>query len=184
MNEVAGQYQDIGDHTRIPPLYDLDARKKIIDNHKDYAPIMADRGRRSNGWPRARSRSTSSAASSTMASPNPAKNRKYFPGWIAQVSLDAPDAGVAEAEPPSQMGALGVQIYTNAAGKPIDRAAISAVLEKDERTRQTNLAASGAGAETPDYLDEKKSLYEIWWTFGWSLETATAMIRARLLQAD
>jgi aminocarboxymuconate-semialdehyde decarboxylase len=33
------------------------------------------------------------------------------------------------------------------------------------------------GAGTPDYFDEKKSLYEIWWTFGWSYETATAMAR-------
>ena len=29
----------------------------------------------------------------------------------------------------------------------------------------------------PDYNDETKSLYEIWWTFGWSYETATAMAR-------
>jgi predicted TIM-barrel fold metal-dependent hydrolase len=29
----------------------------------------------------------------------------------------------------------------------------------------------------PDYIDEKKSLYEIWWTFGWSYETAAAMAR-------
>jgi uncharacterized protein len=33
------------------------------------------------------------------------------------------------------------------------------------------------GANMPDYIDEKKSLYEIWWTFGWSYETATAMAR-------
>ena len=33
------------------------------------------------------------------------------------------------------------------------------------------------GAETPDYADEKKSLYEIWWTIGWSYETACAMLR-------
>ena len=32
-------------------------------------------------------------------------------------------------------------------------------------------------AERPDYTDEKKSLYEIWWTFGWSYETAAAMGR-------
>ena len=32
-------------------------------------------------------------------------------------------------------------------------------------------------AKTPDYADEEKSLYEIWWTFGWSYETATFMAR-------
>jgi aminocarboxymuconate-semialdehyde decarboxylase len=29
----------------------------------------------------------------------------------------------------------------------------------------------------PDYIDEKKSLYEIWWTFGWPYETSTFMAR-------
>jgi aminocarboxymuconate-semialdehyde decarboxylase len=33
------------------------------------------------------------------------------------------------------------------------------------------------GAEMLDYPTEQKSLYEIWWTFGWSYETAIAMIR-------
>jgi aminocarboxymuconate-semialdehyde decarboxylase len=33
------------------------------------------------------------------------------------------------------------------------------------------------GANFADYQDEKKSLYEIWWTFGWSYETAAAMAR-------
>src|SRR5665213_4272066 len=32
-------------------------------------------------------------------------------------------------------------------------------------------------ANFPDYLSEKKSKYEIWWTFGWSYETAAAMAR-------
>src|SRR4029078_3449716 len=32
-------------------------------------------------------------------------------------------------------------------------------------------------ANFPDYLTEKKSKYEIWWTFGWSYETAAAMAR-------
>ena len=42
MNEVAGQYKDMGKRVRaIPPPYDLDARKKIIDTHKDYAQIIA-----------------------------------------------------------------------------------------------------------------------------------------------
>ena len=42
MNEVAGQSKDMGKRVRgIAPLYDLDARKKIIDTHKDYAQIIA-----------------------------------------------------------------------------------------------------------------------------------------------
>jgi len=33
------------------------------------------------------------------------------------------------------------------------------------------------GAGHPDYMDEQKSLYEIWWTFGWPYETSVAMSR-------
>jgi uncharacterized protein len=31
------------------------------------------------------------------------------------------------------------------------------------------------GADFPDYKGEKKSHYEIWWTFGWPYETSAAM---------
>ena len=34
-----------------------------------------------------------------------------------------------------------------------------------------------AGAEMPDYLDEDRSRYEIWWTFGWPYETSAMMAR-------
>ena len=50
------------------------------------------------------------------------REHDHFPGWVAQIALDSPDAGVAEAERAiNQLGALGVQVYTNVAGKPIDR---------------------------------------------------------------
>ena len=107
-----------------------------------------------------------------------AKERDYFPGWIAQISLDAPDAGVAEAERAiNQLGALGVQIYTNVAGKPIDRPQYLPFWKKMNELGKPVWLHPARGADMPDYIDEKKSLYEIWWTFGWSYETATAMAR-------
>ena len=97
---------------------------------------------------------------------------------MAQISLDAPDAGVAEAERAvKQLGALGVQIYTNVNGKPLDQPEYLPFWEKMNEARHADLAASGARRRMPDYIAERKSLYEIWWTFGWSYETATAMAR-------
>ena len=43
-----------------------------------------------------------------------------FPAGWRRRSLGAPDAGVREAERAMKNGALGVQIYTNIAGKPLD----------------------------------------------------------------
>src|SRR6516225_1496416 len=161
MLQIAGQYKDMGKRVRsIPPLYDLDRRKRIIDTHKDYQQII------SYPQPPIEKFATSPQQIDEFIrmindglAELCAKESMHFPGWVAQISLDAPDAGVAEAERSiNQLGALGVQIYTNVLGKPIWL----------HPTR---------GAEMADYIDEKKSLYEIWWTFGWSYETATAMAR-------
>ena len=36
LNEVAGDYKDMGKRVRsLPALYDIDVRKKIVDGHKD-----------------------------------------------------------------------------------------------------------------------------------------------------
>jgi aminocarboxymuconate-semialdehyde decarboxylase len=106
-----------------------------------------------------------------------AKEKDHFPGWVAQISLDAPDAGVAEAERALKLGALGVQIYTNVAGKPLDRPQYLPFWKKMNELGKPIWLHPARGASMPDYIDEKKSLYEIWWTFGWSYETAAAMAR-------
>ena len=73
-----------------------------------------------------------------------AKEKDHFPGWVAQISLDAPDAGVAEAERAiKKRRARRADLHQRRrqAARP---AAIPAVLEEDERARQADLAASGA----------------------------------------
>jgi aminocarboxymuconate-semialdehyde decarboxylase len=162
----------------IPPLYDLDARKKIIDSHKDYQQILA--------YPQPpveKLAKTPQQIDEYCRIINDgfvelcAKESQYFPGWIAQVCLDAPDAGVGEAERAIKMGALGVQIYTNIAGKPLDRPQYLPFWKKMNDLGKPIWLHPARGAEMPDYADETKSLYEIWWTFGWSYETAAAMAR-------
>ena len=106
--------------------------------------------------------------------------RKYpdqFPGWVGQAALIAPDGGVREAERALKNGALGVQIYTNIAGKPLDDPAFEPFFEAMNKSGKPVWMHPARAANFPDYLTEKKSKYEIWWTFGWSYETAAAMAR-------
>ena len=94
------------------------------------------------------------------------------------MSLAGKDAGAPEAERAIKAGALGVQIYTNVAGKPIDRPEYEPFWAKMNELGKPVWLHPARGAETPDYpLAEKKSLYEIWWGLGWSYETACAMSR-------
>jgi predicted TIM-barrel fold metal-dependent hydrolase len=178
--EIAGDYKDMGKRVQlIPVLHDLDQRKKLVDGFKDYQQIL------SYPQPPIETFAKSPAQIDELIrmlndgfAELCAAERDHFPGWVAQISLDAPDAGVAEAERAiNQLGALGVQIYTNVAGKPIDRPQYLPFWKKMNELGKPIWLHPARGANMPDYIDEKKSLYEIWWTFGWSYETACAMGR-------
>jgi aminocarboxymuconate-semialdehyde decarboxylase len=180
MMEVAGDYKDMGKRVRsLPALYDLDVRKKIVDGHMDYQQILS--------YPQPPVETfakTPAQLDELVRLVNDGfaelcdKERDHFPGWVAQVSLGAPDAGAAEAERAIKNGALGVQIYTNVAGKPIDQPQFMPFWKKMNELGKPVWIHPARGAETPDYpLVEKKSLYEIWWALGWSYETGCAMAR-------
>ena len=180
MNEVAGDYKDMGKRVRaLPALFDLDFRKKIVDGHKDYQQILSypqppiERFAKGPAQIDEIVRIINDGFVELIA-----KERDHFPGWVAQISLAAPDAGAAECERAIKAGALGVQIYTNVAGKPIDQPEFMPFWETMNKLGKPIWLHPGRGAETPDYpLYEKKSLYEIWWGLGWSYETACAMAR-------
>lgn len=101
-----------------------------------------------------------------------------FIGFAAAVPMNNPDACLKEMERASaQLGARGIQIYTNVLGKPLDLPEFFPIFEEAARRDLTILMHPTRGAETPDYPTEQKSLYEIWWTLGWPYETSVAMSR-------
>jgi aminocarboxymuconate-semialdehyde decarboxylase len=106
-----------------------------------------------------------------------AKYPKQFPGWVAQTSPAIKDAGVRETERALKNGALGIQLYTNIVGRPLDEPAFEPLFAAMNANGKPIWLHPARGANVPDYLSEKKSKYEIWWAFGWSYETAAAMAR-------
>jgi Amidohydrolase len=185
LDDVAADYTDMGKRVRsLPALYDLDVRKRIVDGHKDYQQILSysqppiELIAKTPGQIDELCRLINDGLAEIVA-----KDKDHFPGFVAQVSLAASDAGVGEAQRAvNELGALGVQIYTNVAGKPLDRPEYRPFFAKMSALGIPIWLHPVRGAEVPDYISEQKSLYEIWWTFGWSYETATAMIRLGLLE--
>ena len=158
--KVASDYKDMGKRVRaIPALFDLDHRKKIVDGFKDYAQIL------SYPQPPIESFAKTPAQIDEFArmindgfAELCAKERDHFPGWVAQIALGAPDAGVREAERAvKELGALGVQIYTNVGGKPLDRPEYEPFWKKMNELDKPVWIHPARGAEMPDYRDEKKS---------------------------
>ncbi|MGH6666086.1 MAG: amidohydrolase family protein [Pseudolabrys sp.] len=175
---VESGHADIGKRVReIPCIHDLDVRKKVVDQFKDYAQIL------SYPMPPVELLAKGEQVNEHCKLINDgfaeicAKNGDRFPGWVAEAPIGAPDAGTAECERAVKNGALGVQVHTNIAGKPLDDPALEPFFETMNRLNKPVWLHPARGANFPDYLSEKKSKYEIWWTFGWSYETAAAMAR-------
>ena len=146
LNEVAGDYKDMGKRIRsLPALFDIDVRKKIVDGHKDYQQILS--------YPQPpieRFAKTPKDIDEFCKIINDgfvelcAKEKDHFPGWVAQVSLAAPDAGVAEARARTQERRARRADLHQCRRQAARPAGIRAVLEEDERARRADLAASGA----------------------------------------
>ncbi len=175
---VESGFPDIGKRVReIPCIHDLDIRLKIVDSFPDYAQIL------SYPMPPLEVLAKGAQVEEYAKLVNDgfaeicAKYPDRFPGWVAQAPLAAPDAGIRECERALKNGALGVQIYTNIAGRPLDNPEFEPFFAAMNKSGKPIWMHPARAANFPDYLTEKKSKYEIWWTFGWSYETATAMAR-------
>jgi aminocarboxymuconate-semialdehyde decarboxylase len=174
-----GDHKDIGKRMMgVPSIYDVKVRLKVVDKFKDYAQIlsypmppfemMTKDGRKAEEYAK-----LVNDGFAELCQQHP----DHFPGWVAQAPMSAPDVGVREAARAMKMGALGVQIYTNVAGKPLDNPEFEPFWAAMNKTETPIWMHPSRGAGFADYQSETKSKYEIWWTLGWSYETAAAMSR-------
>jgi uncharacterized protein len=179
VEKIPGAGKDIGKRMRgVPCIYDLDERRRVVSMFPDYAQIL------SYPMPPLESFASGEQLDDLVRMINDgfvdivSQHGDLFPGYVAQVSLANPASAVKEAQRAVRdLGACGVQIYTNVNGTAIDKPEYEefwATMSALDKPIWLHPARSAARA---DYVDETKSLYEIWWTFGWSYETATAMAR-------
>lgn len=101
-----------------------------------------------------------------------------FLGFIGTAPMSNPDALVEESKRAIEdMGASGMQIFTNVKGKPLDLPEFEPFFEYMHSVDKPIWMHPARGASFADYQTEEKSLYEIWWTFGWPYDTSAAMAR-------
>jgi predicted TIM-barrel fold metal-dependent hydrolase len=174
-----GAARDIGKRMRgIPCIYDLGERFRVMDMFQDYTQII------SLGMPPLEALGTPEQTTEYARLGNDGMAElveKYpdrFAGYVASLPMNAPDAAAKEAERAfTQLGANGLQIHTNVNGAPLDEPQFLPIFEVAAKYGKPVLLHPSRGADMPDYKTEKKSKYEIWWTFGWPYETSTAMAR-------
>ena len=107
-----------------------------------------------------------------------ARHASRFPGFFASLAMNHPQAMLDEARRAvTQLGAVGVQIFTNINGKALDGPPVMDLLALMAELGRPILLHPILGMEAPDYGGESYSKYELWWALGWPHETSKAMYR-------
>jgi uncharacterized protein len=164
----------------IPFLHDIDVRFRMLEEFgADYRQILSLSAPpiESINPDRQITLDLASLANDSMADLVRAHPDR-FPGFIASLPLNHPDESVAEFERAvNDLGALGVQVFSNVNGVPLDDDRFFALFRTADRLGCPVLLHPARGVGFADYATETKSKYEIWWTFGWPYETSAAMQR-------
>lgn len=179
MISEAGDHKDMGKRVRgVPALYDLDVRFRVMDQFGDYAQILclAAPPIEAMAGPKL-STELAQIANNGMAEYVSTYNDR-FPAFVASLPMNNPEAAIEECDRAIRdLGAVGVQVFTNVAGAPLDSPELKPLFERMAGYDLPIWLHPARGANFPDYLTEDSSKYEIWWTFGWPYETSVAMAR-------
>jgi aminocarboxymuconate-semialdehyde decarboxylase len=176
---VAPGMKDMGKRSRdIPIMCDLDARFRTMDEFGEYCqvislaspPIEAFAG---PGVSPVLARMANDGMAELVA-----KHPGRFPAFVAALPMNNPGESEKELDRAlGQLGAVGVQMYSNVAGKPLDAPEFLPLFDELAKRDHPIWLHPARGGNFPDYLTEERSKYEIWWTFGWPYETSVAMAR-------
>ena len=162
----------------IPCLYDLDERFRVMDRFPEYVQILtlASPPVEALGEPAA-ARDLARLANEEMAELVHRYPDRFY-GFAASLAMNDPEAAVAEAERAiGQLGALGVQIFTNVNGLPLDDRRFEPLFATLSRLDRPIWVHPARTSMVPDYPGEDGSKFELWWAFGWPYETAIFMSR-------
>ncbi|HKQ28041.1 MAG TPA: amidohydrolase family protein, partial [Burkholderiales bacterium] len=107
------------------------------------------------------------------------KHNDLFPCFVASLPLNNVSASLAEMDRAiGELGAKGIQIFTNVNGRPLDEPEFYPVFERMAKKYDLPVWVHPTRtAKFPDYATEQKSKYEIYWLFGWPYETSAFMAR-------
>ena len=178
MLEVASDRGAIKRWLDIPVLWDLDARMRVMDEFGEYQQVLTlSLPAIEQLGPPDVTPELARLANDGMA----AIVKQYpdrFPAWVASLPLNNLPASLIEiTRSIEHLGAKGIQVFTNANGRPLDHPEFAPIFEKMHQYDLPIWMHPTRGPSMTDYASEEKSKYEIWFLFGWPYETSAAMAR-------
>lgn len=154
-------------------MCDLAERRAILESHSGYRQVL------SLGSPAIESFADASETPELARIGNDAQaewvreHPEHFPGFVASLPMNDPDAALVEMDRSMrELGALGIQLYTNVNGLPLDRPEYLQILHHAGEQGIPVWLHPLRSSRTPDYADETVSRHDLWWAMGWPHETA------------
>jgi aminocarboxymuconate-semialdehyde decarboxylase len=106
------------------------------------------------------------------------KHPDRFPSFIASLPMNNVEATLEEIDRAiGTLGACGIQVFTNVAGKPLSAPEFRPVFQRVAQHDLPVWVHPMRGPQFADYPTEQGSQEEIWFLFGWPYETTACMTR-------
>ena len=106
------------------------------------------------------------------------RHPQAFPTFIAALPMNDVDASLREIDRAvGDLGARGIQVFTNVAGKPLSAPEFRAIFKRMDQHDLPVWVHPMRGPNFPDYAAETISEDEVWFSFGWPYETTACMTR-------
>jgi aminocarboxymuconate-semialdehyde decarboxylase len=163
---------------RLKTLLDLDARLRLLDPFDDLQQVLSlanpplELVAPPDQTPELARIANDALADICRRHPD------RFPTFIAALPMNNIDASLTEIDRAiGTLGARGVQLFTNVAGKPLSNAEFRPIFQSMAAHDLPIWIHPMRGPQASDYPSEKLSEDEIWFCFGWPYETTACMTR-------
>jgi uncharacterized protein len=163
---------------RLATLVDVDARLRLLDEFGDMQQVLslANPPLELVGKPDI-TRDLAQLANDSLAEIC-RKHPDRFPTFIAALPMNDIDATLTEIDRAiGELGARGVQVFTNVAGRPLSDPEFRPVFRRMVEHDLPVWVHPMRGPNFPDYASETQSEDEVWFSFGWPYETTACMTR-------
>lgn len=161
---------------RNPPLRLLDERLRLIDGFPDYRQVLA------NSMPPLETLGGPDMTPELARLVNDGfaelceQYPDHFAAFVAALPMNNPEAAVAEIDRAiGELGARGVQIFSNVNGRPLDDPAFFPIFERMAHHDLPVWLHPVRTAAFSDYAGLERSKFAAFFTFGWPYETSLAM---------
>ncbi len=164
--------------TNVTFLHDLDGRFREMDSYGDYCQIISLPNPPLEDVTTPEQGAELSRVANDAMAEMVARHPDRFPAFVACVAMHDMDSALKEIDRAvNDLGARGVQVFSNVGGRPLDDPQYDPLFRKMwEYGLPVWLHPARTSAQT-DYASEQISRFELWTIMGWPHATSVAMVR-------